>query len=38
MKTLNTGVKLTYQKNGDIKTCVSLYDKEITNKPLPKNK
>ena len=35
---LNTGIKLTYEKNGNIKDCVSLYDNAVTNKPLPKNK
>ena len=37
MKTLNTGVVITYQKNGNIKTCTSIFDKQVTNKPLPKN-
>lgn len=36
MKTLTTGIKITYQDNGNIKTCVSDYDKAVTNKPLPK--
>ena len=34
MKTLNTGIKITYKKNGNIKKCVSKFDKQITNKPL----
>jgi len=33
-KTLITGVTITYKKNGNIKKCVSIYDNEITNKPL----
>jgi len=37
MKTLNTGVVITYYKNGNIKTCKSVFDKQVTSKPLPKN-
>lgn len=37
MKTLTTGIKITYRKNGNIKKCVSDYDKSVTNKPLPNN-
>ena len=36
MKTLKTEVKITYKKNGNINKCVSIYDNQATNKPLPK--
>lgn len=31
----NTGLLITYEKNGEIKTCFSPYDNAVTNKPLP---
>lgn len=31
---LDTEVIITYKKNGNIKSCVSIYDKQITNEPL----
>ena len=34
---LFTGITITYEDNGNIKTCVSLYDNAVTNKPLIKN-
>ena len=35
MKTLSTGVAITYKKNGNVKKCVSIYDNAVTNQPLP---
>lgn len=32
---LNTDVIITYDKKGNIKSCVSPFDKSVTNKPLP---
>ena len=37
-KTLTTGIKITYENNGNIKTCTSDYDSQCTDKPLPKTK
>lgn len=36
MTALSTGIETTYYENGNIKTCVSIYDNAVTNKPLPK--
>ena len=33
-KKLITGVTITYKANEDIKKCISIYDNEITNKPI----
>lgn len=38
MKKLNTGIVISYNKNGNIKACVSIYDNTVTNKPLLKSK
>lgn len=38
MKTLNTGISIKYNKNGNIKECISIFDKQITSKPLTMSK
>lgn len=34
MKKLTTGVVVRYKKNGNIDTCISIYDNAVTSKPL----
>lgn len=38
MKTLNTYIAITYKKNGNIDRLISIFDNDVTSKPLGNNK